>query len=193
MHLLFVCTGNICRSAVAERLLTGWVGDLVEHLEVSSAGVAATPGRPMHRASARALEQLGGDPTGFTSRRLTAGSVQRADLVLTMTRQHRRTVLELAPRGLRRTFTLAEAAGLLPLADLAGLTSLPPALRAAELGLRLAGARARRPGRVSDDIPDPMGQDDAVHDAVAVRVAGSVRALADVLFDELPLGRLVLG
>ncbi|WP_051683735.1 low molecular weight phosphatase family protein [Blastococcus sp. URHD0036] len=188
MRLLFVCTGNICRSPVAERLTlaraSGALAGSPElgSVEVVSAGVQAVAGAPMDRHSARALESLGGDPGGFGSQRLTAELAESADLVLTMTRKHREAVLSLAPRGLRRTFTLAEAADLAALADLSGLNLSPMDGRAREFGLRLDAARARRQTSPADDIADPMGQRSAVHTEVAARIERALRPLADVLF-----------
>jgi protein-tyrosine phosphatase len=102
--------------------------------------------------------------------------------VLTMTRAQRRTVLESTPRGLRRTFTLTEAADLLSGADLTGLSFLPLTQRARELGRRLDVARAGRPTATGDDIADPIGQRADVHREVADRVAIALRPLVNVLF-----------
>jgi protein-tyrosine phosphatase len=107
------------------------------------------------------------------------------DLVLTMTREHRRSVLQRDPRALRRVFTLAEAAALLPLADRTGLDLLPWDQRAGELAVRLDAARARRAGGSEDDIRDPIGQPLEVHREVAVTIAGEMRPLADVLLAPL--------
>lgn len=188
VRLLFVCTGNICRSPVAERLTLAQasraLGDSpeLERIEVRSAGVQATPGSRIEPHSSRALHTLGGDAAEFRARRLTAELAASADLVLTMTRGHREAVLGLNPRGLRRTFTLAEAADLAGLADLSGLGLTPVDERARELGRRLDAARARRQAGPADDIADPMGQRAAVHADVAARIDRALRPLAAVLF-----------
>jgi protein-tyrosine phosphatase len=136
----------------------------------------------VHPHSAAALVRLGGDPAGFASRQFTAEMATGADLVLTMTRAQRRAVLEQTPRGLRRTFTLREAADLLTRADLTGLADLPPAARAAELGLRLDAARAQRSSTGADDVEDPIGGRAAVHRAAAEAIAAALGPLTDVLF-----------
>jgi protein-tyrosine phosphatase len=184
VRLLFVCTGNLCRSPVAERLTAARAhrSGLGDDVVVESAGVAAASGQPMHPHSAAALVRLGGDPTGFRSRPFSAELATDAELVLTMTRRQRRAVLEQTPRGLRRTFTLREAADLLPRADLTGVAGLPPAARARELGLRLDAARAGRRSSAADDIDDPIGGKAAAHLAVAEAVAAALAPLADVLF-----------
>jgi len=103
-------------------------------------------GHPVHPDAARVLEELGGDSSGFAARQLTARIASNADLVLTMTRAHRDTVLELAPRQLNRTFTLPEAAQLVTefgAQNVRELATLRPQLRHGD----------------ESDIPDPIGQD----------------------------------
>jgi protein-tyrosine phosphatase len=191
MRILFVCTGNLCRSPVAERLAMAWARDLLkqspEHagIEIGSAGIDGVPGRQMDARSADALRALGGDPAGFRSRSLEARMADEADLVITMSRRQRREVLEKSPRGLRRTFTLLEAAELLQRADLTGLNLLPLALRARELGLRLDAARSYRPTRASDDVIDPIGRSASVHREMAASIAAALRPLAAVLFSSI--------
>jgi protein-tyrosine phosphatase len=113
---------------------------------------------PMHPESARVLEDLGGDPAGFAARQLTTKIASGVDLVIAMTRAHRDAVLELAPRQLHRTFTLAEAALLVSefgAQDVTGLAALRPQLR---------------PGDAAD-IPDPIGQDPEVFNNVGAMIA----------------------
>lgn len=183
MRLLFVCTGNICRSPVAERLLDAGLRSLglPDLVEVRSAGTQAAVGRAIHPASAEALIALGGDAGDFAARQLTADEVASADLVLTMTRSHRRAVLALDPRGLRRTFTLIEAADLTRIADLAPVRSSTAEDRGKVLVAQLAAARARRHGTDADDVPDPINQPAAVHRSVADRIAAHVGVLTDAL------------
>jgi protein-tyrosine phosphatase len=185
VHLLFVCAANVCRSPVAERLALAWaqeaLGPGAGGLTIASAGVQARIGEPMDPYSAAALLRLGGDPSGATARALTAETAGRADLVLTMTRQQRSRVLELAPRGLRHTFTLIEAAELLDLADLDGLEHLTPPERVRELAVRLDRARAHHRDTESDDIEDPAGRRAGVHNRVAETVADAVDPLIQVL------------
>ena len=188
MRILFVCTGNVCRSPVAERLAATWAREKLAHspeadmVQIESAGLSTVANRPIDPHTAAALVELGGDPMGFRSREFAPELAENADLVLTMTRDQRRSVLETTPRGLRRTFTLTEAADLLQRADLTGLSLLPLTARARELGRRLDAARSGRPTADSDDVADPIGQSAAVHREVAGQVAAALRPLADVLF-----------
>ena len=113
----------------------------------------------MHVDAARVLSELGGDPSGFVARQLTATIASEADLVITMTRAHRNAVLELAPRLLRRTFTLAEAAHLVT--D-CGARCTPD----------LAELRPRLGGQEIPDIADPIGRPAEVHRQVGFQIAG---------------------
>ncbi|NDI48584.1 low molecular weight phosphatase family protein [Goekera deserti] len=192
MRILLVCTGNLCRSPVAERMLAHWardaLGDDAARVALDSAGTDAPHGRPMDDAAAHALLALGGDPVGFTSRRLVAGEAMEFDLVLTATREHRSRVLYPAPGALRRTFTFVEAAALLAVADCSGIGELPLEARARELSARLSAARAHRRSGDADDIADPIGRSLMVHRAVADRIAEALSPLATVLFqpEQLP-------
>jgi protein-tyrosine phosphatase len=185
MRILFVCTGNMCRSPLAERLTSAWVhqrlGTAAGAVHVYSAGTDAQDGQRMESRSAQALGELGGDPTGFTSRLLLSGEAEHADLVLTMSRRHRHTLLKHAPRALRRTFTLPEAAALHELADTRGIKDLPLQDRAAELALRLNAARTRRRSAREDDVPDPIGRPLEEHRQVAAQIETCLTPLMEVL------------
>jgi protein-tyrosine phosphatase len=173
-----VCTGNICRSALAERLgrvhLAAILGTADGYLKVLSAGTQAVVGSPMHPDSALVLQGLGADPGDFRSRQLTEEIAASADLILTMTRAHRSEVLRKAPRALRRTFTLHEVAELMPQVDQAALPDGPPADRARALVRQLAAARSRRPGDADDDVLDPIGLPVEVHAKIGEAIAGAL-------------------
>ena len=91
-HILVVCTGNICRSPMAEGLLkhalAGQSGPL-QSLAVLSAGVAARPGEPVSENSVFALKKTGIDISRHVSRALTQEMLDDALVVFGMTESHR--------------------------------------------------------------------------------------------------------
>jgi protein-tyrosine-phosphatase len=119
--VLLMCTGNICRSALAERLgrayLDEALGEEAGAIRLASAGTRAVVGSGMHPDSALVLRGLGAEPGNFRARQLADDFLAEADLILTMTRGHRSEFLAGAPRPLARTFTLREAAALIGLLD----------------------------------------------------------------------------
>ena len=182
--VLLVCTGNLCRSPMAERLGRAYVderfGPAGVVLRTSSAGTRAVDGSAMHPFSALVLRGMGGDPEGFTARRLRPAHVEAADLVLTMTRAHRADVLSLSPRALGRTFTLREAAGLLELVE-APPAGASPRARVRALVRALAAARPRRTIGTDDDVPDPIGRLVEVHQHVGELIAGALLPVLDAV------------
>jgi protein-tyrosine-phosphatase len=87
--VLFVCTGNTCRSPLAEGIARHLQrqGKLPADLFFASAGTAAGDGWAMSEESAAVLQRLGAVPEGH-SKQLTPAMVQKADVVLGMTRSH---------------------------------------------------------------------------------------------------------
>ncbi|MET8948701.1 low molecular weight phosphatase family protein [Streptomyces sp. NPDC004542] len=157
-RVLFVCTGNVHRSVLAERLLAARLppGSAVR---AQSAGTRARPGAGMEHATRAVLERLGGDGSGFVSQRLTAPLVLGAAVVLGLAREHREAAVRLAPSALRRCFTLKEFVRLAGgRAEQDGWSQGPGGFAGV-----VAAAAARR-GRVApvpprqDDVADPWGR-----------------------------------
>jgi protein-tyrosine phosphatase len=186
VEVLFVCGGNACLSAAAEVIARAWVRERLAvaseaaEIKFAGAGLTAASREAMERHCAGAVQALGGDPDAFRSRPYRPELAEAADLVLTMTRDQRREVLAAMPRGLTRTFTLAEAAGLLALSDRAELEALPYPERARGLSRHMHAARAHRPGSPLDDLPDPVGRRRAHRQSVSA-VATALGPLVDVL------------
>jgi protein-tyrosine phosphatase len=172
-RLLFVCTGNICRSPLAERLTRSILGPCPA-LQVISAGTRARAGTQMTERARRVLVRLGGDPDGFGSRPLTSELVAAADLVLTATSEHRAESVAAFPPAATRTFTIAEfgtLAGSVP--PLAVICHEDPVRRAHTL---IGEIRARR-GLVrvdQPDIPDPYRGSRLAYRAAGRRIAKSL-------------------
>src|SRR5213596_3609541 len=108
-HVLFVCTGNICRSPLAAALLQRALKERGLDMNVTSAGTGAWDGAPASEGAYLVGLERGLDLSGHRARLLTRELVEQADLILTMARHHRARVDELGGEG--RVFVLGEYAG----------------------------------------------------------------------------------
>lgn len=179
--LLVVCTGNICRSPAAERLLAAALGPDAG-VRVASAGTHAVVGAPVSPPMAELVAGAGATSEGFAARQLARAMVEAAAAVVTMTRRHRAHVVELVPAAVRRTFTLRELARLAAAVDPAALPPGPPAERLRALVPLAAAQRGRvRADPADDDVEDPYGLDDAAYARSFAQLRPAVDALATVL------------
>ena len=105
--VLFVCTGNTCRSPMAAGALARELGADVELVEVHSAGTSAWEGEPASELSVEIAAAAGVDLSAHRSRRVTAALVAGADLVLVMEASHREA-LERLGADPDRVFVLSE-------------------------------------------------------------------------------------
>ena len=107
MQLLFVCTGNTCRSPMASAYAAAVLHRCGrEDIVVRSAGLAAWAGSPASDGAIAVMEQNGIDLTGFRSTRVSAPLLDGSDRIICMTGSHRRAVAELLPDGTDRIMTL---------------------------------------------------------------------------------------
>jgi protein-tyrosine-phosphatase len=105
--ILFVCTGNICRSPMAEGLLKKMRSDF----SVSSAGVSSMDGWNATPEAIDVMMERGIDISGHSARQVTGEMVNDADLVLTMTERHKKLLTTDYPEAEAKIFTLKEFAG----------------------------------------------------------------------------------
>jgi glycine hydroxymethyltransferase len=105
--VLFVCTGNICRSPIAEGLFRRLLGNRKE-IEVASAGVHAVHGQPPSLYAVQVCEEEGVDISGLRSQPLTAALIDRATHIFAMTGAHLETIQMLFPQGGEKSFLLRE-------------------------------------------------------------------------------------
>lgn len=166
LHILFVCTGNICRSPTAERLVALYGSKAkIRDLTASSAGTRAVIGHPMQSEAASVLTELGGSADDFVARQLSSRLIGEADLILVMTASQRDAVLELAPHRFPRTFLLSE----MSLMAQAGAASLD--------ALAAMRGQLHRAGPV--EVADPMGRSAQVFAAVGRQIATLLHPVVD--------------
>jgi protein-tyrosine phosphatase len=110
--VIFVCTGNICRSPMAEQMLIQKAEKNKLPIKVVSAGVMAMTGDPMTPQSADAMTKRGFTPTKHISQDLTPKLLEEADLVLTATLDHRSAIARMLPKASKYSFTIDEFARL---------------------------------------------------------------------------------
>lgn len=181
-RILAVCTGNICRSPIVERLLqyrfSGFDGGA---FEVRSAGIRALAGRPMTPQIATLASRLGASTDGFEARQLTPGLLSGVDLVLGLTREHRSKVLELRADLLSRTFTLRELARMVRAALRAEPEGRWPEDSVNKWKELLTTAASYRHLTMAtapeDDVTDPYRLDEVAHSQVMTEVLPAIEAL----------------
>jgi protein-tyrosine phosphatase len=106
-RILFVCSGNTCRSPLAEAIARSVLPSRVGFdVEVGSAGTSASGGSPASSYSLEVARDHGLDLSSHRARALSAALIQHADLIVTMGVRHRDTVGELDPDSLESTFLL---------------------------------------------------------------------------------------
>lgn len=165
--VLFVCTGNICRSPFAELLLR----HLIPGLTVDSVGTHALTGHPMDELMGRELLARGIDPAPARGRALGHRS-PTADLILVMSMRHRRFLIEEHPGIARRVGLLGSVE------DLAALVPAHDVL------LRSHVTKwARRTADPAAEIADPYRLGPEAAAIAAERIDSAVNALADVIAD----------
>ncbi len=118
MKIIFVCTGNTCRSPMAEVIAKNLFEENNINAQISSAGIMALSGARASKNAIKAAELLGLDLSLHTSSQFTIDLFNNSDIILTMTQNHKDAVLSVLQNASisdelhEKVFTVAEYAGL---------------------------------------------------------------------------------
>lgn len=179
--VLFVCTGNICRSALGAQILAARLGATGvtaggRPITVSSAGTGVGQGLVMPPEVVEQSIRFGGSPDGHMPTPLDRDLVAGADLILTATRDHRSAVARMLPRASRITFTVPQFARL--------VADAPEAADPWELVAEVAAQRGSVPPPEDpdeDDIEDPYRRGSGTYERVGDQIHGLVEIIAERL------------
>jgi protein-tyrosine phosphatase len=181
--ILFVCTGNVCRSPYLELMLRNSLAqNHITSIAVRSAGTDALLRQPIAPPMAGILAESGINPLTFRSRQLDRQMVRSADLILTAERSHRSVVARMQPSALPRIFTVRQAARLLQSAPTDSSID-PNDNLASRLAVLIASGRGLNQSSAGegDDVPDPWQQSLSMYRAVAGMLKEPLDVLTSVL------------
>ncbi|MUG46780.1 low molecular weight protein arginine phosphatase [Paenibacillus woosongensis] len=184
MRILFVCTGNTCRSPMAEGIFRKLARERGIDAEVASAGVAAVAGLPISRHAEGVLKDQGIHDQ-ITSTPLHAELIEWADLILTLTGGHKQQAIAAFPEKADKIYTLKEYVedDEVVLAEQAELNQLIADLELSRaLGQALEEAKEQRIRELLQrmpryDISDPFGGSREDYNLTAQEISAALEKL----------------
>ena len=108
MNILFICTGNTCRSPMAELYFNSVMAGTGGPHRAGSAGLSAYPGDTISRHAGEVMRANGIDPGAFRSRRVSRYMLEESDMIVAMTRAHAEALTAAAPEFSPKIHELAK-------------------------------------------------------------------------------------
>ena len=113
MKIMFICTGNICRSAMAEGMMKKLLDDKNKsNIEVCSSGIYAETGDYATYNAVEAAKKYGADISNHRATNIRDSKIEEMDVILCATLSHKQSVLYLYPNLKGKVYTMKEYAGL---------------------------------------------------------------------------------
>lgn len=187
VRILTVCAGNICRSPYAELFLQSELDRISpESFTIRSAGSHALVGHHMDERSSMKLREIGVPSDGFAARQLNEQIANNNDLILALTDELRKYIVEMSPRLLKRTYTVLEFAAVLEEVSAMPNFQLPTGNDESTVDERWttllkAAQRARHAARIKTlgklDVIDPYRQTDQVYEQMVNELLPALKTI----------------
>ena len=179
--ILFVCTGNTCRSPMAEAFLKDHFMKTSLEIEVISAGIEAKKDAGATEKAIRVMKNFNIDISDHSTRLISRDIVEKAELVIAMTRPHELSISKIQQQARNRTFLAGE---IVRLGSLASKLEESSSFKSWIEELHSARGGHMTSGRAGDEVLDPFDKPLEEYEKIAMRINGICEVLCKLLTSE---------